>query len=46
LSRRQKSGLLPTRAIAAELIKRAIPTPRGGEQSTTVMHLLRRGELR
>jgi hypothetical protein len=38
---------LPSRAIAAELAKRAIPTPRGGDwQSTTVMRLLRRLELR
>jgi hypothetical protein len=38
---------LPSRAIAAELAKRAIPTPRGGDcQSTTVMRLLRRRELR
>ena len=38
---------LPSRAIAAELTKRAIPTPRGGDwQSTTVMRLLRRLELR
>ena len=41
---------LPSRAIAAELAelaKRAIRTPRGGEwQSTTVMRLLRRLELR
>jgi DNA invertase Pin-like site-specific DNA recombinase len=37
---------LPSRAIAAELTKRAIPTPRGGDwQSTTVMRLLRRLEL-
>jgi Recombinase len=38
---------LPSRAIAAELTNRAIPTPRGGDwQSTTVMRLLRRLELR
>jgi hypothetical protein len=38
---------LPSRAIAAELTKRDIPTPRGGDrQSTTVMRLLRRLELR
>jgi hypothetical protein len=38
---------LPSRAIAAELAKRAIPTPRGGDwQSTSVMRLLRRLELR
>ena len=38
---------LPSRVIAAELTKRAIPTPRGGDwQSTTVMRLLRRLELR
>src|SRR6516225_12416721 len=38
---------LSSRAIAAELAKRAIPTPRGGDwQSTTVMRLLRRLELR
>jgi transposase len=36
-----------SRAIAAELAKRAIPTLRGGDwQSTTVMRLLRRLELR
>ena len=36
---------LSSRAIAAELTKRAIPTPRGGDwQSTTVMRLLRRLE--
>jgi hypothetical protein len=35
------------KAIAAELTKRAIPTPRGGDwQSTTVMRLLRRLDLR
>ena len=38
---------LPSRAIAAGLSKRAIPTPRGGHwQSTTMMRLLRRLELR
>ena len=38
---------LPSGAIAAELAKRAIPTPRGGDwQSTTVMRLLRRLDLR
>src|SRR5262249_46790976 len=38
---------LPSRAIAADLAKRAIPTPRGGDwQSTTAMRLLRRLDLR
>jgi hypothetical protein len=38
---------LPSRAITAELAKRAIPTPRGGDwQSTTVMRLLRRLDMR
>jgi hypothetical protein len=38
---------LPSRAIATELTERAIPTPRGGDwQSTTVVRLLRRLELR
>jgi hypothetical protein len=38
---------LPSRTIAAELTKRAIPTSRGGDwQSTTVMRLLQRLNLR